>query len=83
MRLLNIGASGEPNLLTPNAKKAFNHLRLAFMKAPILRHFDLESHIRIETDGSGYVIGGVLNQLNFDSNTLPIDLNSNRSNFGQ
>ena len=32
----NIGATGEPNFLTPNAKKAFNHLRLAFIKAPIL-----------------------------------------------
>ena len=44
-RVSNIGAMGEPNFLTPNAKKAFNHLRLAFIKAPILRHFDLESHI--------------------------------------
>ena len=41
----NIGATGEPIFLTPDAKKAFNHLRLAFIKAPILRHFDLESHI--------------------------------------
>ena len=32
----NIGATKEPNFLTPNAKKTFNHLRLAFIKAPIL-----------------------------------------------
>ena len=56
----NIGATGKPNFLTPNAKKAFNHLRLAFIKALILRHFDLESHIRIEIDASNYTIGGVL-----------------------
>ena len=63
----NIGATGEPNFLTPDAKKAFNHLRLAFIEAPILRHFDPESHIRIETDVSGYAIGGVSSQLNLDS----------------
>ena len=35
------------------------------MKIPILYHFDPESHIRIETDASGYVIGSVLSQLSF------------------
>ena len=34
--ILNIKATKKPNFLTPNAKKAFNHLRLAFIKAPIL-----------------------------------------------
>ena len=52
-----------PNFLTPKARSAFNRLRLAFTKAPILRHFDPECHIRIETDASGYAIGGVLSQL--------------------
>ena len=44
-RMPNIGAIGEPNFLTPNTKKAFNYLRLAFIKASIFRYFDLESHI--------------------------------------
>ena len=52
-----------PNFLTPEARSAFNRLRLAFTEAPILRHFDPECHIRIETDASGYAIGGVLSQL--------------------
>ena len=82
-RVPNIGATGEPNFLTPDAKKAFNHLRLAFIEAPILRHFDPESHIRIETDVSGYAIGGVLSQLNLDSDAPPNDSNSNKSDFGQ
>ena len=82
----NIGAIGEPNFLTPNAKKAFNHLRLAFIKAPISRHFDLKSHIRIEINASGYAIGKVLSQLNLNSDTPPNDpkdLKSNKSDFGQ
>ena len=54
-----------PSFLTPKARSAFNRLRLAFTKAPILRHFDPECHIRIETDASGYAIGGVLSKLAF------------------
>ena len=78
----NIRATEESNFLTPDTKKAFNYLRLAFIKALILRHFDLESHIRIETDASGYAIGEVLSQLDLDSNTSPNNSNSNKSNFG-
>ena len=51
------------DFLTPGAKLAFTELRQAFLKAPILHHFDPERHIRIETDVSGYAIGGVLSQL--------------------
>ena len=80
-RVPNIGATGKPTFLTPAAKKAFSLLRQAFIEAPILRHFDPESHIRIETDASGYAIGGVLSQLNLDSNAPPND--SNKSDFGQ
>ena len=39
-RSSDIGATGKPIFLIPSAKKAFNHLRQAFTKAPILRHFD-------------------------------------------
>ncbi len=41
-------------------------MRQAFLEAPILNHFDPERHIRIETDVSGYAIGGILSQLTFD-----------------
>ena len=52
-----------PKFLTSDARTAFNCLRLAFTEVPILWHFDLECHIRIETDVSGYAIDGVLSQL--------------------
>ena len=55
------------NYLTPDAKKAFDQLRQAFTKAPILQHFDPEQYIRVETDAFGYAIGGVLSQLTNDS----------------
>ena len=41
----NIKTTRKPNFLIFNAKKAFNYLWLAFIKTPILQHFDLESHI--------------------------------------
>ena len=53
--------------LTPGTKQAFTQLRQAFTKAPIFRHFDSECHIRIETDVSGYAIGGSLSQLTLDN----------------
>ena len=52
--------------LTPKVRLAFTKFKKAFTKALILQHFDLECYIRIETDASGYAIGGVLSQLTFD-----------------
>ena len=57
----------EPKFLIPYARTIFNRLRLAFTKALILRHFDLECYIRIETDALGYAIGGMLSQLAFET----------------
>ena len=59
--------NGAMGYLTPDAKRAFTQLRQAFTKAPILRHFDPECHIRIETNASSYAIGGVLSQLTLDN----------------
>ena len=42
---MHIGATEEPTFLTPSAREAFNQLRQAFTKAPILQHFDPECHI--------------------------------------
>ena len=55
------------DFLTPGAKLAFTKLRQAFIKAPILHYFDPEHHIQVETDVSGYTIGGVLSQLTSDN----------------
>ena len=79
----NSGATEEPKFLTSDAREVFNLLWQAFTKAPILRHFDLERYIRIETNASGYTIGRVLNQLILDyltSDSAPI---STKSDFGQ
>ena len=48
------------------AKKAFSRLWKAFTKALILRHFDPEYHIWIETDILRYAINKVLSQMTLD-----------------
>ena len=57
-----------PKFLTPDARTAFNRLRLTFTEAPILQHFDPKCHIRIETDALGYAINGVLSELSSRTN---------------
>ena len=58
--------TGRSDFLTFEAKIAFIKLRKIFVKAPILYHFDLECHIRVEIDVLGYAIVGVLSQLTLD-----------------
>ena len=41
----NSNDSEEYRFLTSNAREAFNHLRQAFTKAPILQQFDLKCYI--------------------------------------
>ncbi len=57
------------DFLTSEAKKTFIHPQKAFKEAPILRHFDPEGHIQIETNASRYAIGGVLNQMTSDQHS--------------
>ena len=54
------------DFLTPGAKLAFIKLKQAFLKAPILYHFDLKHYIQIETNVSGYAIGRVFCHLTLD-----------------
>ncbi len=53
-------------MTTLKAKKAFIYLRKAFTKVLMLRHFDLECHIRIKINVLRYTIGGVLSKMTLD-----------------
>ena len=67
--------------LTPNARTTFNHLWLAFTKAPIFQYFDPESPIWIETDISGYTIDKVLSQLTSKTNPNRVVTKTNLSQW--
>ena len=53
-------------LMTDEAKRAFELLKYAFTSAPMLRHYDPQKQIRVETDASGFAIAGVLRQQSED-----------------
>ena len=53
--------------LIVDTRRAFTKLRQAFIKALILNYFDLERHIQIGTDASGYTISGIISQLTSES----------------
>jgi hypothetical protein len=52
----------QPFQLTERGKEAFHKIKTEFSKAPLLRHFDIEKPIRVETDASGFAIAGILSQ---------------------
>ena len=78
-----IKATEESKFLTSKAREVFNLLWQAFTKASILRYFDPECYIRIETNVSGYAISGILSQLISDQLTSKFGSISSKSDFGQ
>ena len=52
--------------------KAFDELREAFQKAPILVHFDPQLHLRLETDASNFGVAGIISQLQADGQWKPV-----------
>ena len=48
--------------LSETALEAFKALKEAFMNAPLLRYFDENKPMRVETDASAFAIGGILTQ---------------------
>jgi transposase InsO family protein len=57
---------------TDNAQHAFHCLRTAFTTAPILRHFEPELPIRVETDASKFAAAAILSQLHDPGNWHPV-----------
>ena len=48
---------------TPEIEKAQKQLFTAFKTASVLRHFDPETPVIVETDASDFALGGILSQL--------------------
>ena len=59
------------------ATKAFTELKEAFTSAPILRHFNSELEVIIETDASNFAIGCVLSQ-KWEKRLHPVALHSSK-----
>ena len=66
VRVAETRASRQPFVMTEEALAAFTELKEAFCSAPVLRYFDPELPCRVETDASGFAIGGILCQPDAD-----------------
>lgn len=55
------------DLFIARTRLPFTKLSQAFVKAPILHHFNPKRHIQIETDALGYIMNGVFNQLTLNN----------------
>ena len=64
--LPNAKAHCATDFLLLKVKKTFIYLQKAFIKAPILTHFDLKRHILIETNALEYIISRVFSQQTLD-----------------
>ena len=51
-----------PFLFSKAAEAAFHRIKNIFSTAPMLRHFDPTKPMRMETDASGFALGGILSQ---------------------
>ena len=62
----------ESEFLTEEALEAFEKLKKSFIEAPVLRHYDASKPVRVETDASGYAIGGILAQQDDEGQWHPV-----------
>jgi hypothetical protein len=60
--MVNLTKKGVQFLWNKSCQSAFERLKQAFVDAPILRPFDWEKDVILETDASDYVSAGVLSQ---------------------
>jgi len=66
------GGQYVPFVWGPEQQAAFDLLKKAFTSAPILRHFDYDWEIIVETDTSDYVSAGILSQHDDDDVLHPV-----------
>lgn len=57
---------------------AFQTLKEHFTNAPVLRHFDYRRPTMVETDSSGYALGGILTQEDENANRYVVAYHSQR-----
>ena len=60
--MVKLTRKGIPFEWSKECEKAFQELKTRFTTAPILRHFDPEKEVIVETDASDYVSAGIMSQ---------------------
>ena len=82
MRTKGLSAKGRKTHLrftwTPECEKAFQDLKNAFTKAPILAHFTPKRQLYLKTDSSDHVNAGILSQIGDDGLLHPVTFYSSK-----
>jgi len=55
--------AGQAFQFAADAIEAFERIKTAFTTAPLLKHFDPSKKVYVETDASGFALGGVATQM--------------------
>jgi hypothetical protein len=63
---------------TAEGEKSFTELKTRFTTAPILKHFDPQRPVIIETDASDFALGAVLSQRDDENRLHPVAFHSRR-----
>lgn len=53
-------------------RQAFTALKVAFQSAPLLRHFDPDRYVRLETDASNWAMSGIASQQDDEGKWHPV-----------
>jgi len=72
------GGKYVPFVWGPEQQAAFDLLKKAFTSAPILRHFDYDREIIVETDASDYVSAGIISQYDNEGILHPVTFYSKK-----
>jgi hypothetical protein len=72
-----------PFVWTDKCSKSFEALKQAFTMAPILRHFDHDREVIVETDASDYVCAGILSQYDNEGVLHPVAFVSKKTQPGR
>jgi hypothetical protein len=65
------------------AARAFQKLKKAFAKAPVLQHLEREKPIVLQTDASGFTIAGIINQFDSFGELRPVSFYSRKCNLAE
>ena len=72
MPLTSLIKKGIPFVWSPRYEEAFQRLKALLIAAPVLAQWDPERKTVVETDSSGYAVGGALSQYGDDGLLHPI-----------
>ncbi|KAL2126283.1 hypothetical protein VTI74DRAFT_1265 [Chaetomium olivicolor] len=83
MPLTALTKKGAPFIWSPQCEEAFEQLKTLLISAPVLAQWDPDRKTVVETDSSGYAIGGALSQYDDEGILRPVAFFSKKNNAAE